>query len=88
MNIGFVEKLVEKSLNKAQAAIDLKVPCSGIPELDDMIRESRRLDMATAAMVALIGNELDCTNAALAGRSYVVADALLAASGKEEGKCC
>lgn len=72
--------------NKAQAAIALKVPRSGIPELDDMIRESRRLDMATAAMQAMIGNELDCTIEALVGRSRVVADALLAASVKESGE--
>jgi hypothetical protein len=77
----------DKRFDQAQAAIALRVPRSGIPELDAMIRESRRLDMATAAMQAMIGNELDCTNAALAGRSRVVADALLAASGKEERKC-
>ena len=82
-----VERRRAETISKAQAAIALKVPRSGNPELDAMIRESRRLDMATAAMQAMIGNELDCTIEALAGRSRVVADALLAASEKEERKC-
>lgn len=91
MNLGLVEKLVEQGLNKAQAAIDLKVPRSGIPELDAMIRESRRLDMATAAMVALI--DARTPNGFGSGwpthverDAVLLADALLAASGKEEEK--
>ena len=64
--------------NKAQAAIDLRVPRSGIPELDAMIRESRRLDMATAAMkhcrlVRTIHNSESVFHV------YEIADALLAA---------
>lgn len=61
---------------KAQAAIALKVPMSGIPELDDMIRESRRLDVATAAMRDTTTPEW----------CLLKADALLAASGKERGE--
>ena len=34
---------------------------------------------AAKAMQAMIGNELDCTTDALAGRAYVVADAMLKA---------
>ena len=79
--------------NKAQAAIALKVPMSGIPELDAMIRESRRLDMATAAMQGIIADpNVDGSNhdtyaefmAALANDSFDIADAMLAASGEEK----
>ena len=72
--------------NKAQAAIDLRVPRSGIPELDAMIRESRRLDMATAAMKHIVATG-ENWDAITANRSFMLADALLAASEKEEGKC-
>jgi hypothetical protein len=40
------------------AAIHLKVPQSGIPALDDMIRESRRLDFIAAT---LTGDRADST---------------------------
>ena len=79
----------------AAFAVFLKVPRSGIPELDDMIRESRRLDMATAAMQGIITDpSVDGSNhdtyaefmAALANDSFDIADALLAASVKESGK--
>ena len=74
--------------NKAQAAIDLRVPRSGIPELDAMIRESRRLDMATAAMCALVTGvgDNDYSEAIVASSAFSQADALLAASEKEERK--
>ena len=39
---------------RQHAAITLRVPMSGDPELDAMIREARRLDMATAAMQSLV----------------------------------
>lgn len=73
-----VERRRAETISKAQAAIALKVPRSGIPELDAMIRESRRLDMATAAMRGTTTPEL----------CLLKADALLAASEKEERKCC
>jgi len=81
------------TFDKAQAAIALKVPMSGIPELDAMIRESRRLDMATAAMQGIIADpNVDGSNhdtyaefmAALANDSFDIADAMLAASGEEK----
>ena len=74
--------------NKAQAAIDLRVPRSGIPELDAMIRESRRLDMATAAMQGMLSCPIQPQSGAdmYARDAYEIADALLAASEKEEGK--
>ena len=78
----------EVEWNKAQAAIDLKVPMSGIPELDAMIRESRRLDMATAAMQGMLSCPIQPQSGAdmYARDAYEIADALLAASGKEERK--
>lgn len=91
------ERAYQKQFNKAQAAIDLKVPRSGIPELDAMIRESRRLDMATAAMQGFISGNLktvhdaaketkDETESAIQKLAYVFADAMLAASEKEQMK--
>ena len=77
MNLGLVEKLVEQGLNKAQAAIALKVPRSGIPDHGVKLRESRRLDMAT---------EMLAHRTQHADYALTVADALLAASEKEEGK--
>lgn len=75
-------------IGKAQAAIALKVPRSGVPELDDMIRESRRLDMATAAMQGLIASsgDNDINPELCASFSVRCADALLAASEKEQMK--
>ena len=93
----------EVEWNKAQAAIALKVPRSGIPELDAMIRESRRLDAMekiAAAMVSSIDSAENydrLRNHAgslglkvsqwIALDSVKQADALLAASEKEERKC-
>lgn len=75
---------------KSQAAIALKVPRSGIPELDDMIRESRRLDMATAAMQGMLSCPIQPQSGAdmYARDAYEIAEAMLAASGKEQMKCC
>jgi hypothetical protein len=42
------------------AAIHLKVPMSGDPELDEMIRESRRLDFAGQALAGMLA-ESDST---------------------------
>jgi hypothetical protein len=43
---------------RVYAAIHLKVPMSGIPALDEMIRESRRLDFIAAT---LTGDRADST---------------------------
>ncbi|HET6890493.1 MAG TPA: hypothetical protein VFH31_05275 [Pyrinomonadaceae bacterium] len=59
---------------RQHAAIAMRVPMSGDPELDAMIREARRLDMATAAMQGP-GTASDNAEWALEA-----ADALLAAS--------
>ena len=88
------------TFDKAQAAIALKVPMSGIPELDAMIRESRRLDAMekiAAAMVSSIDSAENydrLRNHAeslglkvsqwIAIDSVKQADALLAASEKEK----
>lgn len=74
------------TFDKAQAAIALKVPMSGIPELDAMIRESRRLDMATTALQGMIIEGRYGSFIAFAEDAVEYADALLATSGKEEGK--
>ncbi len=61
------------------AAIRLKVPDSGNPELDKMIRESLRNDLAAKVMqgaIDVVGGE------ALTKYAYKVADAMLAESGK------
>lgn len=71
---------------RVQAAIALKAPCSGIPELDDMIRESRRLDMATAAIQGMLIADRQGSFVAFAEDAVEYADALLAASEKESGE--
>lgn len=59
-------------------AVSLKVPRSGIPELDAMIRESRRWDVAVAAMQGLIDWGDNRTNPlASAAEAFLHADALL-----------
>lgn len=47
---GGVEYGTSGETLRVYAAIHLKVPQSGIPALDDMIRESRRLDFIAATL--------------------------------------
>jgi hypothetical protein len=64
------------------AAIKLKVPRSGDPEIDAMIRESRRADFAAAA---LTGALRECHSPDSASKyAYAVADAMLAEWEKEK----
>ena len=74
----------------AYAAIQLRVPMSGAPWLDAMIREARRMDAAEKAMQGFIaraakdvGIELPGWQKAIGWLSVSVADALLAELGKE-----
>lgn len=55
---GGVEYGTSGETLQVYAAIHLKVPQSGIPALDDMIRESRRLDFIAAT---LTGDRADST---------------------------
>lgn len=64
---------------RQHAAITLRVPMSGDPELDAMIREARRLDMATAAMQGLVVGRATYANE-WADAAISQADALLTAS--------
>jgi hypothetical protein len=66
---------VNTSLQK-YASVHLKVPMSGDTELDAMIRESRRLDIAQEMLPQLYAHTWDETNSA--ERSLAFADALLA----------
>ena len=74
------EDMPAASLTKRKhACIALRVPETGDPELDALIREARRMDFAQAAMQALMQNP----NPQLKGFSMVElarikADALLA----------
>lgn len=73
---------------RQHAAITLRVPMSGDPELDAMIREARLRDAAEQAIGAYIiaarlegwaaPNEYQAKQASI--NAYMVADALLAAS--------
>jgi hypothetical protein len=71
------------------AAIHLKVPMSGDPEIDRMIRESRRLDLAGQAVAGLLaGDNLKAeTSEGYARRAYGVANALLAGLDREAAPC-
>jgi hypothetical protein len=66
---------VNTSLQK-YASVHLKVPMSGDKELDAMIRESRRLDIAQAMLQQLYAHTWDETSSA--ERSLAFADALIA----------
>ena len=72
---------------KEYAAIHLKVPRSGDEELDAMIRESRRADLAECVMTWLLAWETDgnvlYTDVA-SKRAFEFADAVLAEWEKEE----
>jgi hypothetical protein len=76
------------------AAIKLRVPRSGDPELDAWIKESRRADFAEKAMEAItyeyFSNEFNKGMAKadisqIAHCAYLVADAMLAEWEKEAG---
>jgi cobalamin biosynthesis Co2+ chelatase CbiK len=72
---------------KQYAAIKLKVPRSGDPELDAMIRESRRADFAQAALIGLfvVDGYIDGVVAqSVAGQAFKMADVMLAEWEKEE----
>jgi hypothetical protein len=62
------------------AAIHLRVPMSGDPGLDAMIRESRRMDFMGQAVAGLLAgdNLKDETSEGYARRAYGAANALLA----------
>ena len=66
--------------NYTEAAIRLRIPMSGDPKLDAMIRQARRLDIATAAIGGLLANvEIICTTsyAELSEQCLEIADAML-----------
>lgn len=61
------------------ASIHLKVPQSGIPALDAMIRESRRLDFITATLTGdRADSTMDQTNGRYAELAVKQADELVA----------
>jgi hypothetical protein len=66
------------------AAIHLKVPMSGDEELDAMIRESRRLDIAQVMIQELYEYNWDMTSSAK--RTFEFVDALLAQWEKGEAE--
>jgi hypothetical protein len=70
------------------AAIKLKVPLSGDPELDAIIREGRRADFVEQVSVALIGDTyIDGHIAAnMAEQAFNVANAMLVEWEKEAMK--
>jgi hypothetical protein len=71
---------------KQYAAIRLKVPRSGDPEIDAMIRESRRMDFAGQALSGGMSGVDDSADAKVfAEAAYEVADAMLAEWEKEAG---
>lgn len=58
INNGLETNLIPGYLTRRQnAAIQLQVPESGEPWLDDMIRRARRLDFVKAAMQGLCANQ-------------------------------
>lgn len=74
--------------SRMAAAITLRVPNSGIPELDVMIREAERRDVAAQIMAGWISHpEVNNSWPRLAKEAVEGADALLAAlRTKEEEK--
>jgi hypothetical protein len=80
-------------LSKRQyAAIKLKVPRSGDPDIDAMIRESRRDEFAKAAMAGIMSipskEDLITGDTIVADTQFCLAyaDAMLAELGEEAGK--
>jgi hypothetical protein len=78
---------------KQYAAIHLKVPRSGDPEIDDMIRESRRADFAKEAMHIIADKRMSWPESSLhedwpeylAGDCGFLANAMLAEWEKGAG---
>jgi hypothetical protein len=74
------------------AAIKLRVPRSGDPDIDTMIRESRRDDFAEKAMGIIVGKAIPWPDSRLENdwkeqmsrESYAIADAMLAEGEKVE----
>jgi hypothetical protein len=88
-------KCTNPGMNLLQyAAIKLRVPRSGDPEIDAMIRESRRADFAEAAMEIIVNKCMTWPDSLiqvgwqdfLAGESGRVADAMTAEWEKEAGR--
>lgn len=78
---------------KAQAAIILRIPESGDPDLDAMIRKAQRRDLAAIAMQGILANPAwdGVSFANSAAEAVRASDALLAAlaqpkQGKEGGE--
>jgi hypothetical protein len=74
---------------KQYAAIHLKVPRSGDPDIDAMIRESRRAEFAKAALQLLStfdGGNFEAYRRSVAHGAFGIADAMLAEWEKEEAK--
>jgi hypothetical protein len=74
---------------RVHAAIELRVPESGIPQLDDMIREARRLDYAGQAMAGILANayvveRYGADAATVSKDAYHFAAAMMPA-GRQEG---
>jgi hypothetical protein len=68
------------------AAIHLRVPDSGTPWLDDMIRSSAGDEFAKAALQGLLANpKVTLSNRGFAINSYLLADAMLAERAKTKG---
>lgn len=68
------------------AAIKLRVPNSGTDWLDEMIRTSLRDDLAAKAMQGICAHHdtWGLLDAGIATKTYVIADAMLAARGEEK----
>ena len=62
---------------RVHAAIQLRVPDSGIPELDAMILEARRLDWAGMALVAHCANQVDLVEEEVVTYAYTTAESML-----------
>ncbi len=74
------------SLTKREiAAIELRVPDSGLPWLDEMILRAKRDELAARAMEAMLGSDqlIETDMLAIANESFMCADAMPLAAGKE-----
>lgn len=67
------------------AAIHLRVPLSGEPWLDEMIREAQRMELMGQALTGLLG-DLHGTPNGYANDAREIADAMLAAKAAKEQK--
>ena len=63
---------------KALAAIELRIPNSGIPWLDEMIAKAERRDITAKAMQGLSANpEVNMCVDSIADLAYMTADAMI-----------